>query len=268
MNAVRQPDADVLEGVVRAGMSDAIRVVREGRDAYRVLTPYVLPDGDGLSIVLRSSDGEWLLTDEGQTYMHLSYSIDPDQLLEGSRGRIVADALNAFNVTDEEGQLTMSLASLDDLPGALFDFVQAQLKVSDVTFLSRELVRSTFLEDLRSLIGEHVPSSMVERNWHEPTHDQKRLYPVDFYVRADPRPLMLFAMPTENAVKEAIISLGAMERWGIPRLTVGVYEDQEQISRRSVAQLTDVISKGFSNLDGNRDRLAVLLDDVVAGRPV
>ena len=42
-------------------------------DRYQVFTPFLFDDGDHLVIVLKRNNSHWVLSDEGHTYMHLTY---------------------------------------------------------------------------------------------------------------------------------------------------------------------------------------------------
>jgi hypothetical protein len=64
---------------------DRIRLVSEGMNRYQVLTPFQFEDGDHLVIVLKQENSHWLLSDEGHTYMHLTYSLDEKDLRRGTR---------------------------------------------------------------------------------------------------------------------------------------------------------------------------------------
>ena len=57
-------------------VSEKVRLASEGIDRYRVFTPFMFDDGDHLAIVLRKESGRWTLSDEGHTYMHLTYDLD------------------------------------------------------------------------------------------------------------------------------------------------------------------------------------------------
>jgi len=56
----------------------------------------------------------------------------------------------ATNLTDAE--IAALIAEAKPLPDDYRSRIQTLLKVSDVTFLSRERVRSTFMEDFRSFM--------------------------------------------------------------------------------------------------------------------
>lgn len=135
--------------------SKQIRLVAEGVDRFRVFTPFFFDDGDNLAIVLRKEKGRWVLSDEAHTYMHLTYDIDERDLHTGTRQKIISNALSAFHVEDRDGELLLDIP--DERYGdALYSFVQALLRISDVSYLSRERVRSTFMEDFRAFLDESM----------------------------------------------------------------------------------------------------------------
>jgi len=53
-------------------------LISEGINRFRIFTPFQFDDGDHLAIVLKRENGNWILSDEGHTYMHLTYSMDAE----------------------------------------------------------------------------------------------------------------------------------------------------------------------------------------------
>src|SRR6266436_3568405 len=132
-----------IEADFRRKVADNVRVAEEGLHRYRVFTPFLFEDGDHLALVLSRGGNRWVLTDEGHTYMHLTYDIDEKDLQRGTRQKVISNAIDAFSVEDREGELRLQIPD-SQYGDALFSFVQALLRISDVTYLSRERVRSTF----------------------------------------------------------------------------------------------------------------------------
>ncbi|MBT6147868.1 MAG: DUF1828 domain-containing protein [Gemmatimonadetes bacterium] len=254
---------EVVETQFRETVSEKVQLVPEGRSRYRVFTPFQFEDRDHLAIVLKADNGSWLLSDEGHTYMHLSYDMPEKDLQRGTREKVITNALDAFSVEDREGELTLRV---DDnrFGDALFDFIQALLKITDVTYLSRERVRSTFLEDFREFVSEAVPANRREFDWHDPTYDTPGNYVVDCKVNGMQKPLLLFALSGDDRARDATISLLQFERWGLRFRSMGVFEDQEQINRKVLARLSDTCEKQFSSLGPNRDRIEAYLSDVLS----
>ena len=147
---------------------------------------------------------------------------------------------------------------------ALFNFVQALKKVSDISFLSRERVRSTFLEDFRAMLKEKVPEDRLQFDWTNKENDPKAVYPVDARINHMRRPLFVFALPSDEKVSVATISLLTFERWGNPFRSLGIFEEQESIDRKVLARFTDVVEKEFSSLEGNKKRISDYLDAILS----
>lgn len=122
-----------IERDFKKKVCDRLRLVSEGIDRYRVFTPFMFEDGDHLAIVLKKEHDHWMLSDEGHTYMHLTYDLDEKDLQRGSRQKIITNALSAFDVKDRDGELVL-LIQENHYGNALYNFVQALLKITDVTY--------------------------------------------------------------------------------------------------------------------------------------
>jgi hypothetical protein len=252
-------ELDAIIKDFKTKVCDQLKLSQEGENRFRVFTPFLFDDGDHLAIVLKREHDQWMLSDEGHTYMHLTYDLDEKDLRTGTRQKIITNALSAFSVTDRDGELLTPITG-EKYGDALYSFVQALLKITDISFLSRERVKSTFLEDFREFIEKTVVKERRTFDWHEPEHDPEGLYSVDcrIEVPADD-PIFIYALQSDDKVKDATIGLHQYERWGIRNRGVGVFENQEDINRRSLARFSDVCDKQFSNLATNKERLAKYL---------
>jgi hypothetical protein len=253
----------VIEQQFREKVCAEVSLRPEGVERFRVETPFMSDDGDLLAVILRREAGQWLLSDEGHTYMHLTLRLEERDLRQGTRQKIIANALAAFGVADREGELVLPVRD-EDFGDALWSFVQALLRINDVSYLTRERVRSTFMEDFRSFIAERVPESRRVFDWHDRERDPEGNYVVDCRINGMPQPLLVFALQSDGAVRDATISLLQFERWGIPFSSVAIFEDQEAVGRRVLARYTDAGDKMFSNLAGNKDRIEKFLADALA----
>lgn len=114
---------DNIQDDFRQKVCESVRVVSEGVDRFRVFTPFLFEDGDHLAIVLKRENGHWVLSDEGHTYMHLTYDLDEKDLQR------IGNALSAFSVEDREGELRLSIRE-GQYGDALYSFVQALLRIA------------------------------------------------------------------------------------------------------------------------------------------
>ncbi len=95
---------------------EEIRLIEEGTNRFRVFTPFRFDDGDHLSIVLKKEQNQWVISDEGHTFMHLSYCIDSADLMAGTRKQLIDYALNEFQVQDRYGELIVIIHNTPPLP--------------------------------------------------------------------------------------------------------------------------------------------------------
>lgn len=252
-----------IEREFKEKVCDRIKLVSEGMNRYQVFTPFQFEDGDHLVIVLKQENSQWLLSDEGHTYMHLTYSLDEKDLRRGTRQKIISNALSMFTVNDREGELAIEIKE-DRYGDALYSFVQALLKITDVTYLSRERVKSTFMEDFREFMKAHVPESRRAFDWHDAQHDPDGKYMVDCRINGRARPVFVQALPNDDKVRDSTIALLQFEKWRVSFRSLAIFEDQEEINRKVLARFSDVCEKQFSSLSTNKDRISHYIQEILS----
>ena len=136
---------ETIEREFHEKVSAKVRLASEGMERYRVFTPFLFEDGDHLAIILKKEGPGWVLSDEAHTYMHLTYDIDEKDLQRGTRQKIISNSLSTFRIEDRDGELMLHIP--DERYGdALYSFVQGLLRITDVSYLSREIGRASCRE--------------------------------------------------------------------------------------------------------------------------
>jgi hypothetical protein len=244
----------------KSRICEQIDLEQEGEGRFLVVTPFRFEDGDHFVIVLKKDKNQWILSDEASTIMHLSYWMDDKSLQEdGKRKEIMDSSLSGYSVQNRDGELFIPVVE-SRFGDALFNFIQALTKVNDISLLSREIVRSTFMEDLMALIREHVDNTRLAFNWRDVERDPKGNYIVDCHINSMERPLLVYGVPNETKANLAALSLLKFDKWGVPFQSLGVFEDQEAMESKPVARFTDAVDKSFSNLPSNKDSIRKYLD--------
>jgi len=243
-------------------VSETVRLMEEGVNRFRVFTPFTFDDGDGFSIVLQKNGKGWLLSDEGHTFMHMSYEMDMAALEKGNRAELLDSVLSNFGITYSDGSLELRF-NPEEAGNALYSYLQALTKITDLSYLNREIVKSTFIEDFKQTMEFELPSGRYTLDYHFGDHDPQKSYPVDCYVNGMDIPLLIFAIPNDDKCRDVTINLHQYERWGIPFRSMAIFENQTDINRKVLARFSDVSDKQFSSLVSNRERIHNYLETYI-----
>jgi len=250
-----------LEKDFKHKVSAEIAVEREGIDRYIVYTPFMFDDGDHFVIVLKKHGDGWRFTDEGHTFMHMSY--EEIDLSQGTRKNIIDQVLLSFRLANDGGELCLEVPD-NQYGDALFSFVQALVKISDTAYWTRERIHSTFMEDFLALLEERIPRQRRTFEFRDEQRDPEANYAVDCKVNGMERPLLVFGINNDAKCRDATITLLQFEKWGEQFHSMAIFEDQTQINSKVLARFSDVAEKLFSSL-GTRDRMEKYLDEVLGG---
>jgi hypothetical protein len=252
---VEKMNIQIIKKEFEDKVSRKINLIQEGIDRFRIDTPFLFEDGDNLVIILKNSGGQWYLTDEGHTFMHLTYDINYKDFQKGVRQKIISNAIAGFGLCDNQGELIIQVTE-NTLGDSLYSFIQGILKISDIEYLSRERVKSTFMEDLFEYLEKTIPEERRSFRYHDKQLDPAANYVIDCRINGMAKPIYVFGLTNDEKVRDATITLHQFERWSNEFKSVGIFHDQENISRKVLARFTDVVDRQFSSLASNHERIS------------
>src|SRR5262245_41507243 len=100
-------DVVTLKKDFKDRICEQVDVHPEGQNRFAILTPFRFEDGDHFGIFLKKEAGNWIITDEASTMMHLSYDVDDKDIESGNRAQIIENSLAGFSVQNREGELVI-----------------------------------------------------------------------------------------------------------------------------------------------------------------
>src|SRR5258708_1132648 len=113
-----------IEEILKKQVCEIIQLHPDAVVRYRVSVPFMFDDGDVFVIILKQEGERWVFSDEGHTYMHLSYSMDENVFQQGTRRRIITRTLTMFQVQDRDGELILPIEDAQ-YGETLWNFIQA-----------------------------------------------------------------------------------------------------------------------------------------------
>jgi hypothetical protein len=244
-----------------------INLASAGLDRYVVYVPFSFEDGDHYVVLLKREGQNWILSDEGHTLMHLSYELRDREYEEGNRQKIIDEVLISHQIRNIDGELILTIPQ-NHYGDALFTFVQAITQITDVTFLNREVVKSTFREDFDKLVaekGNELGVKNIAFRYTHPIRDPKGYYPVDVRLNGTTsRQILIFAIDSDDRCQSATIVLHQWREWQERFYSIAIFRDWMDINKLYLSRLSDVLNKHLTGLDKARELLKKELADNIS----
>jgi hypothetical protein len=238
-----------LQSALCKSLCSEVKLREKRAGLYFLETPFMFSDGDYFSIYLQElPGGSFRITDRGHTLMHLSYAIDVDLIFSGTRGRLLEDITSELGVHEIDGEFFLE-APANALGEAALRFAQALTKLTDLTFLSRAHVESTFDDDLQELLFKIVAPDRIQKDYMPPELAAADLYPIDYRIEGKERPLFLFGIPNQAKARLTTITLQQLLIRNVSFESLLVFANQETLPRSDLARLSNVGGEQISSLD-------------------
>ncbi len=249
-------NVNAIQDSFKTTVDKSVRLFPEGVNRYQIFTPFHFDDGDHFVITLQKEDsGNWIITDEGHTYMHMSYQMDLSSLEHGRRNSIIETALGKYGIEEREGQIFARIDRVENAGNIFYNFIQCLVSITNVSYWSQERVASTFMEDFKKILTDTIGPQRIEFDYRDKSHDPDGKYLVDCRVNGMPRPVHVYAIKNDDKCRDTTINILQFQSWEIPFHALGIFEDQEQINRKVLSRFTDVCDRQFSSLVTNRKNI-------------
>ena len=247
-------DQMLLEKALCERLCASVLIHRRDDGVLMLDTPFTFPDGDSYPIYLSETPaGRVILSDRGHTLMHISYEHDVDTFFDGARSALREQIVLEAGILENEGVFSVE-AQPDRIADALFQFGQAMTKIHDLTFLSRERVASTFYEDLKALLLEIIDEEKIEADYIPLDVPNGNNYPVDYrFEGREGTSVFLYGVPNRDKARLTTIMLSHFLLHDLSFESIIVFDDQQEISRRDLARLTNVAGTAVASLEAEHD---------------
>ena len=189
-----------------------------------------------------------LLSDRGHTLLHISYSQDIESLYDGSRSVRREQIIKDNGVNDNDGVFSIE-SDEKDLAGDLFKFSQCLTQIYDLAYVSQERTEQTFYFELERILQSCINGSELQQNYI-PSEDPKNLYSVDYHVKSRRnKSVYVYGIHNSDKARLVTINLQHFQIEGLDFDSLIVFENQQQVSRKDVARVSDVASNQVYSIE-------------------
>ncbi len=241
----------ILQKNISDGFHKDIFLKEKRPNLYQVFLPFYYPDGDMIEIFLEVNGDNIVIQDMGMTLMRLSYNFD---LNSKNKKKVFNEILSNYQMEEFEGNLKI-VASCDKIFSYLMQFIQVVIKISDLEFLKREIVKNLFYEYFEKFITVDLEKFNPIKEFY-PDFDTKKQYPTPYAIPMKNKEYFcIYPIASDDKCNESIITIQHYELHDFRPETLAIFENQESIGRKPLARLSNVVGKQFAALQGNEHRI-------------
>lgn len=228
-------DIDSIIGRLRDRGKTGLDFYERRSGTYQLVVPILHEDGDMVDIYLQDSpqgEGHIRICDFGMTVMRLSYTYE---VSSETRRRIFDSILKNNGVRNDGGNLYLD-SPLDMLYESVLQFAGCVQKVCNMRYWSREIVRTSFYDDLR----DYTTNELQRFN---PVSgkcplENYEIISVDWSLTYNNRSFYLFGVASNDKAKNVAISLLEFQKADLPFISLVVHEDMEDLGTKEKLYLT------------------------------
>lgn len=239
-------DANFVREALKNSLMHDLDIYERRPGIFQLIVPILHEDGDMVDVYIQESplgDAYVRICDHGLTLMRLSYSFNVGT---PTRQQILDSILINNHIENDNGNLHID-SPIHLLYESVLQFAGCVQKVCNMRYWSREIVRSSFYDDL----GIYVTTEL-ER--FSPVADQSPLedYPVisvDWTLTFDHKPLYIYGVRGNDKAKGVTISLLEFKKRSLHFISLIVHENWEDLGKRESLYLTNNADHQYTNID-------------------
>ena len=125
--------------------------------------------------------------------------------------------------------------------------------LTDLTFLNRARVASTFYEDLKERVYGLVAPEHIQPDYILAGETDAESYPIDYRIEGKRAPLFLFGIAGRDKGRLVTIVLEHWLRAKVDFDSLLIFQDQQEIPRRDLARLSNIGGEMVASLDASED---------------
>ena len=257
-----------FERTLKKQISEAVSIFTMEDGSRYIATPFVYGDGDGPVIALKQHGAGWMLSDEGNTMMRLSWQLAEGAVETRECQEKIADALAVSQAVEKNGRIFLPLKG-PNYSDAVFDFVHTLLLMDELSnfeefSLSANAAQSqmpmkAFKSKFKDIIRASLPLDRVAFNWNDPRWDTEGIYTVDCMVNGMASPLFLHAPGNDNQARDAAITAYRFNKMSVDGKHAAVFRDESRLNPKAVSRLQDVCETTFDNIERDEENIRKFL---------
>jgi hypothetical protein len=232
---------------LKEGFAGRISFRERRPNIYQVYAPIFHEDGDMVDLFLdlpTNVNAPVRVSDHGLTLMKLSYNFDLDT---PNKKRLFSKIVSENGVTEDDGQLYIESKGDDILP-AFLQMAQTVAKVTNLQYLTRQIIQSLFYEILDDFVVSSLRSYEPQAGFI-PLTDRQDLE-VDWKMQVGSKDLFLYGVKDNSKARLAAISCLEFERRDLLFRSVIVHENFESgLSKKDQSIITNAADKQFTSFD-------------------
>jgi hypothetical protein len=249
-----------LKEQILSNINTHIEIKEKRPDIYQVYAPFYHEDGDMIEVFVEKSPNnpeKVRICDYGLTLMKLSYDME----LKGENQKVYNQILSENRLDETEGNIFFE-SDLENLNSSFLHYVQSISKVSSLHYFKHKRIKRMFYEILFGYVDNNLKKFQPEKDFIPiPKNPEDK---VDIVFKAGKLPIYMFGVPNDNKAMDVVVSCQAFQLANLNYKSVVVYENFEELSKKTRNRILRATDKPFMDFDQFREESSKYFEKEIA----